>query len=202
MGGIVVIVGAILTLLSCGGVARAGAAGVDSPLSRAALLGRQGFAEEFINAGTVQETAPILLAKKRKSSKKKKSSGTEGVSGGGGTIQIDPNTAKLEELMLLPLINREEAESIIKYRKTNRIDTPEEMLEIAGIEPSKYRIFKHLIVIREEAGPGEIQAATSTPQLGAAGESKPAAEGQVKENKEAPPPPPQKPEEPQPPHKD
>jgi len=198
MRGLIVIVGAILAILLCGGVAQAGAAGVDSPRSRAALLGRQGFAEEFIKAGAVQETAPILLAKRRK---KKKSDKGAYVSPGGGTIQIDPNTAELEKLMMLPLIDREEAMAIIEYRKKNRIDTPEEMLEIAGIKPSEFRIFKHLIVIREEAAPAEIQAATVAPQLGATGESKPAAEGQGKEHKEAPPPPHNK-QEPQPPHKD
>jgi hypothetical protein len=198
MKGSIMGVGALLALLSCGGGAQASVAGGDSALSRAALLGKQGFVQEFISAGTVQENTPIILAKRKKSSKKKKSSTDEDVSGGaGGTIQIDPNTAEIEKLMMLPLLTREEAEAIIEYRKTNRIDTPEEMLEIKGIEPTKYRIFRHLIVIREEAGAGETKAATAAPQLGAAGESKPAAESQGKENKEAPPPPPQKEQEPQ-----
>ncbi|MCX6339033.1 MAG: helix-hairpin-helix domain-containing protein [Candidatus Aureabacteria bacterium] len=152
MRGIVVSVGALLALLSCGGGAQAGVAGGDSALSRAALLGKQGFVQEFISAGTVQENAPIILAK-RKKSKKKSVTSSDVSAGGGGTIQIDPNTAEPDKLMMLPLLDREEAEAIIEYRKTNRIDTPEEMMEIKGVQPTHYRIFKHLIVIREEEKP-------------------------------------------------
>lgn len=201
MKGIIMGVGALLALLSCGGVAQAGVAGGDSARSRAALLGRQGFVEEFISAGNVQENTPILLAKKSWSSAKRKKMRAKGSyvskGGGGGAIQIDPNTDELKKLMMLPLLTQEEADAIIEYRKKERIDTPEEMLEIKGIQPSHYRIYKHLIVVREEAGLGEAEAEAAAPQLGAAGESKPAAESQGKEHKEAPPAPPQKEQEPQ-----
>jgi len=149
MKAIIMGVGALLALLSCGGVAQAGVAGGNSPLSRAALLGKQGFVQEFISAGTVQENTPILLAKKRRWKRSGKG-GSVSSGGGGGAIQIDPNTAELERLMMLPLLTQEEADAIIKYRKKELIDTPEEMLEIEGVQPSHYRIFKHLIVIREQ----------------------------------------------------
>ena len=163
MRGIVVGIGALLGLLACGGIALAATAEGDSPLSRAALLGKQGFVQEFISGGAVQENFPTILAKKKKSKKKKDGSDSDFSSGGGNTIQIDPNTAEAAKLMMLPLLTREEADAIIEYRKKDRIDTPEEMLEIKGVQPSHYRIFKHLIVIREET-PKETGIAT-VPQL-------------------------------------
>lgn len=164
MRGIVAGIGALLGLLVCCGVALAAIADGDSSLSRAALLGKRGFVQEFIRGGTVQENAPVILAKKKKSKKKKNGSGSDGSGGGGNTIQIDPNTADAARLMMLPLLTREEAEAIIEYRKKDRIDTPEEILEINGVQPSHYRIFKHLVVIREGT-PGELGAATAVPRL-------------------------------------
>lgn len=164
MRGIVAGIGALLGLLVCGGVAPAAIADGNLPLARAAFFGKRGFVQEVIRGGAVQENTPVILAKKRKSKKKKDSSGSDASGGGGSTVQIDPNAAEAERLMMLPLLTREEADAIVEYRKKNRIDTPEEMLEINGVQPSHYRIFKHLIVIREET-PGELGAATAAPLL-------------------------------------
>lgn len=162
MRGIVAGVGALLGLLVCGSVAPAAVVVGDSPFSRAEFLGRQGFFHECIRGGAVREDAPVILAKKRKSKKKKGGSGSDVSGGGGNTIQVDPNTAEAERLMMLPLLTREEANAIIEYRKKDRIDTPEEMLEINGVQPSHYRIFRHLIVIREGA-PVEKGVVTTEP---------------------------------------
>jgi hypothetical protein len=165
MRSIVAGVGALLGLLVCDSVAPAAIAGGASPLSSAELLGRQGFIQESIRGGDVRENAPDILARRRRRRRKKKRSSGSYVSGGGGSaIQVDPNTADVKKLMMLPLLSRDEAEAIIEYRKKDRIDTHEEILEIDGVKPSHYRIFKHLIVIREEAS-GELGSATAASQL-------------------------------------
>ncbi len=184
---IIVIVGALLALLSWGGVSQAGVAGGNQPLSRAAMLGEKGLVQQFISAGTVQENTPMLLAKKRRWKRSGKG-GFASSAGGAGALQVDPNTAERTKLMMLPLLTPEEADAIIAYRLKERIDTPEEMLEINGVKPSHYRIFKHLIVIRAQEVPKELQVATG--EVGAATEL-------TQLSTEPPPQLPQNPQEPQ-----
>jgi DNA uptake protein ComE-like DNA-binding protein len=164
MRGIVAGIGALFGLLVCGGIALAAIADGESPSSRAALLEKQDFVQEIIRGGGVQENAPVILARRRRRRRKKKSSSSYVSTGGGSSIQVDPNTAEMKKLLMLPLLSREEAKAIIEYRKRDRIDTIEEILEIDGVKPSHYRIFKHLIVIRE-GGATEMEAATMVPQL-------------------------------------
>jgi DNA uptake protein ComE-like DNA-binding protein len=163
MRGIVAGVGTLLGLLVCGGIALAAIAEGDSPISSTALFGKQDFVQEFNCGGAVCKNAPVILARRRRRKRKRSSSSYASVSGE-NTIRIDPNTAELRNLMMLPLLTREEAKAIIKYRKMDRIDTPAEMLEIDGVKPSHYRIFKHLIVIRE-GEMVEMGAATAATRL-------------------------------------
>lgn len=139
---------AVCAFLACEGLALAG-------LSE---IGTRGFSEPVIGGGS----APIMLAKKKKKKKKKK--GDEDA-GGGGAVHIDPNTAKLRELMVLPLVDEPTANAIIAHRPYK---TAEDISKVPEVGPAKYRIFKHLIEVRQPEGATEGPA----PAGGAAGGEK------------------------------
>ncbi len=50
-------------------------------------------------------------------------------------LVIDPNTAPIDSLELLPGIGPVKAERIIRFRQTQRFQTIEDLLEVKGIGP-------------------------------------------------------------------
>ncbi|MCX6357129.1 MAG: helix-hairpin-helix domain-containing protein [Candidatus Aureabacteria bacterium] len=104
--------------------------------------------------------APMLLAKKKKSTKKKKPKGKDVGDGGGGVVKIDPNTASEKDLTVLPLVDKNTAHAIVEYRKSHPFKTPDDLIAVPEVGPMKYRIFKHLIHIKDtEAGNGKSEPA-------------------------------------------
>ena len=90
---------------------------------------------------------PILLAKRRRKRRKKKSDTYSWSSSSEErTVHIDPNTATLEELEVLPLVDTATAKAIIEHRPYRK---PEDLIKVPGVGHLKYSIFKKLIVIRE-----------------------------------------------------
>jgi hypothetical protein len=121
-------------------------------------IGIRGFTEQ-IRGGPASEKAPLLLAKKKKSKKKKKKGEDEDVSAGGGGVKIDPNTAKLMELMVLPLVDEPTAQAIIAHRPYK---TADDLIKVPEVGPSKYRIFKHLIEVKQAEGAPAPEAGSET----------------------------------------
>jgi DNA uptake protein ComE-like DNA-binding protein len=163
---------ALCILAVCGVLLPAGTANAAPEKSDVALLGDHGFSAPIIGTGFAKDPAPMLLAKKKSSKKKKKKGDEEAASGSGGAVHIDPNTAKLSELKVLPLVDEQTAQAIIAHRPYK---TSEDLINVPEVGPSKYRIFKHLIEIKqpEEAVPG-----------GAAPEAAPAGGGAKREKEE------------------
>jgi hypothetical protein len=104
--------------------------------------GDQSFSSGLSVTSSVPENKPILLAKRRK----KKSVSRSYSYSSGATVRLDPNTATLEELMVLPLVDRKTAEAIIKNRPYEK---PENLINVPEVGVCKYRIFKSLIEIHD-----------------------------------------------------
>lgn len=119
-------------------------------------LGARGFSDPIIGNGSAADNAPMMLAKK-KSKKKKKKKDDEDAGGGSGAVHVDPNTAKLSELMVLPLVDDKVAQAIIAHRPYK---SPEDLVNVPEVGPSKYRIFKHLIEIKQPEVSAEMPVAT------------------------------------------
>ncbi|HOE26830.1 MAG: helix-hairpin-helix domain-containing protein [Candidatus Aureabacteria bacterium] len=113
-----------------------------------AALGNEGFSAASIGDGFAAESAPMLLAKRKKKKKKKED---DGAVGGGGSVRIDPNTASVSELKVLPLVDEATAQAIIARRPYK---AAEDLAAVPEVGPCKYRIFKHLIEVKqpEDAG--------------------------------------------------
>ncbi len=125
---------AVCVCFACEGLALAGLAD----------LGVRGFSEPIISGGAAGGGAPMMLAKRRSRKKKKKEEMDFGERSGG--VRIDPNTAKLKELMVLPLVDEPTAQAIIANRP---YATAEDLSRVPEVGASKYRIFKHLIEIKQ-----------------------------------------------------
>jgi hypothetical protein len=140
-----VMAGALCILAVCAAAlpTEAGAAG-----KGLAAIGDEGFSAPSIGGGFAAESAPMVLAKKKK--KKKKKGGDEGM-GSGASVRIDPNTASVSELKVLPFVDEATAQAIIARRPYK---AAEDLAAVPEIGPCKYRIFKHLIEVRqpEDAG--------------------------------------------------
>lgn len=150
-----VVIGVAFALVLCGVLWANGMEGVQrnpvTPgLCKAPLQG------ELTWGASGMDQAPLLLAKKKK--KKKKSAGAGESSGGGGTISLDLNKATEKEFTILPLVDKEKAQAIVKYREQQPFKTTEEITNVPGITPCMYRIFKHLIKV-EEQKPADEEAA-------------------------------------------
>ena len=145
---------AVCVCFACEGLALAGLAD----------LGVRGFSEPIISGGAAGGGAPMMLAKRR-SRKKKKEEMDFGEKSGG--VRIDPNTAKLKELMVLPLVDEPTAQAIIANRP---YATAEDLSRVPEVGPSKYRIFKHLIEIKQPENAAPEIAPAAPAASGAAGE--------------------------------
>jgi len=149
---------ALCILAVCGVLLPAGPANAAPARSDIALLGDHGFSAPIIGSGSAVDTAPMMLAKKKSSKKKKKKSEDDATGGGSGAVHIDPNTAKLSELKVLPLVDEQTAQAIIAHRPYK---SPEDLINVPEVGPSKYRIFKHLIEIKQpEVSLSEVSTAT------------------------------------------
>lgn len=144
---------AVCVCFACEGLALAGLAD----------LGVRGFSEPIISGGAAGGGAPMMLAKRRSRKKKKKEEMDFGERSGG--VRIDPNTAKLKELMVLPLVDEPTAQAIIANRP---YATAEDLSRVPEVGPSKYRIFKHLIEIKQ---PENAAPEIAPDSAGAAGET-------------------------------
>lgn len=147
-----VLAGALCVLAAC---AVAFPTEVEAARQGIAALGDEGFVAPVIGGGFAADSAPMLLAKKK--SKKKKKKGEEDVGGGGSTgVHVDPNTATVNELKVLPLVDEATAQAIIAHRPYK---TAEDLANVSEVGPVKYRIFKHLIEIRQPEGTSGATAA-------------------------------------------
>jgi DNA uptake protein ComE-like DNA-binding protein len=52
-----------------------------------------------------------------------------------GVFLLDPNTAPVDSLELLPGIGRVLADRIVEYRQTHRFEQPVDLTEVKGIRP-------------------------------------------------------------------
>jgi len=116
-------------------------------------------------SGSEQRTGdvPLLIAKKRSKAKKKPAAGDTSSTAGGDntTVSIDINKATEKQLTVLPLVDKDLAKAIVTYRQEHPFKVPEDIMNVPGVGPSKYRIFKHLIKVEQ---PGE-GAAGESPQV-------------------------------------
>ncbi len=60
---------------------------------------------------------------------------------------ININNASLEELMTIPGIGKQKAEAIIKYRKENKFNSIEDIINVSGIGNSLYESIKAYITV-------------------------------------------------------
>lgn len=162
------VAGILCVLAVCVGLLPGVSASAVPAQSGLTALGTQGFSDPVIGGGCAADHGPMMLAKK-KSAKKKKKSEDEAVGGGSGSVHIDPNTAKLNELMVLPLVDKKVAEAIIAHRPYK---TADDLINVPEVGPNKYRIFKSLIEIK--------------PPEGAAPEASPAAAPEAEKVEKAP----------------
>jgi hypothetical protein len=147
---------ALCILAVCGVLLPAGPANAAPAQSDVALLGDHGFSAPIIGSGSAMDPSPMMLAKKKSSKKKKKSDDDAG--GGSSAVHIDPNTAKLNELKVLPLVDEQTAQAIIAHRPYK---SAEDLINVPEVGPGKYRIFKHLIEIKQpEVTMAEVSTAT------------------------------------------
>ncbi|MEI6633930.1 MAG: helix-hairpin-helix domain-containing protein [Chlamydiota bacterium] len=148
---------ALCILAVCGVLLPAGPVNASPARADVALLGDNGFSAPIIGSGSAMDTAPMMLAKKK--SKKKKKKGDDDVAGDkSGAVRVDPNTAKLSELKVLPLVDEQTAQAIIAHRPYK---SAEDLINVPEVGPSKYRIFKHLIEIKQpEVTLAEVSTAT------------------------------------------
>ncbi|MDD5557734.1 MAG: helix-hairpin-helix domain-containing protein [bacterium] len=139
--------GTLLVAALCVALTADSAAGQTPGLAE---LGVRGLMEQSLSSGTEAGAAPVLLARRRR---RKKTTRTDSYSGVGEGIRLDPNTAKLKELMLLPLVDEPTARAIIAHRPYAEA---EDLARVPEVGPQKFRIFKHLIEVR---GPADSAAA-------------------------------------------
>lgn len=64
-----------------------------------------------------------------------------------GTFQLDPNSAPVDSLELLPGIGKVIADRIIEYRKNNRFASAVDITEVKGIGPKLYERLKPYLKI-------------------------------------------------------
>jgi hypothetical protein len=158
---------ALCILVVCGALLPADPANAAQARSDVALLGDHGFSAPIIGSGSAADPAPMMLAKKKSSKKKKKKGDDDAAASGSGALRVDPNTAKLSELKVLPLVDEQTAQAIIAHRPYK---SSEDLINVPEVGPGKYRIFKHLIEIKQPEG--------------AASEAAPVAEGAKGEKEE------------------
>ncbi|MCX6355506.1 MAG: helix-hairpin-helix domain-containing protein [Candidatus Aureabacteria bacterium] len=118
------------------------------------------FSRNFSGSEQGSSDVPLLIAKK-KSKGKKKAAEVETSSPGGGTVSLDINKATEKELTVLPLVDKDLAKAIVTYRQAHPFKAPEDIMNVPGVGPAKYRIFKRLIKVGQ---PGE-GAVGESPQV-------------------------------------
>jgi competence protein ComEA len=64
--------------------------------------------------------------------------------------KVNINTANVEELCTLEKIGDKYAQRIIDYRKENKFEAPEEIMEVKGIGTKTYEINKDRIIVEDE----------------------------------------------------
>jgi DNA uptake protein ComE-like DNA-binding protein len=66
-----------------------------------------------------------------------------------GVFLLDPNTAPVDSLELLPGIGRVLADRIVEYRQTHRFEHPVDLTEVKGIKPKLFEALKPYLRINQ-----------------------------------------------------
>jgi DNA uptake protein ComE-like DNA-binding protein len=66
-----------------------------------------------------------------------------------GVFLLDPNTAPVDSLELLPGIGRVLADRIVEYRQTHRFQQPVDLTEVKGIRPKLFEQLRPYLRINQ-----------------------------------------------------